>query len=162
MTNPANKFNLYLPTSFWLSDNYEQSWIKLQNTITDVFFKVNARQIGLYYLAETPTGQIWSRDTMPQLPRQATRQVYQFGAIAAGATLNIPMNITGFTTLTFTHMYGTINTAVPDDRPLPYADAAVVTNQVSLNRVGNNIVITNGATAPNIVSGLVILEYLKN
>lgn len=161
MTTPS-KFSVSLPTSVFLSQNYEQSWLKLQTLLTDISLKVNMREVGFYNLLETPTGQQWFKNATLAIPRQALRQVYQFGAIAAGGTLNIPINIIGSTTLTFTHMYGTITTAVPDDRPLPYADEAVVTNQVSLKRNGNNIVIMNGATAPNIVSGLVILEYLKN
>ncbi len=162
MTNPAAKFNLYLPTSFYLSDNYEKSWIKLQNTITDIFFRVNARQIGLYYLAETPTGQIWSKDTTPQLPRQASRQVYNFGPIVAGTTLSIPHNIIGANPLTFTHIYGTAIIAVTVSIPLPYVDVNNVTNQVGLNINGTNIQIIVGATSPNIASGIIVLEYLKN
>ncbi len=161
MTSPLQKYSVYLPTSVYLSQDWDQSWIKLQAILTDISLKLNMREVGFYYLNETPTGEQWPRISN-NTPRTTLRQVYQFGAIAAGAALNIPMNIIGFTILTFTHMYGTIKTDVPDDRPLPYADAAVVTNQVSLLRNGANIVITNGATAPNITSGIVVLEYLKN
>lgn len=161
MTTPS-KFSVTLPTSVFLSENYEQSWLKLQAVLTDISLKVNMREVAFYNLLETPTGQQWFKNATLAVPRQALRQVYTFGAIAAGAALNIPMNITGFATLTFTHMYGSFKTVVPDDRPLPYADEAVVTNQVSLKRAGANIVIMNGATAPNITSGIVVLEYLKN
>jgi hypothetical protein len=160
MTFPAAQFSVFLPTSIYLSQDYEQSWIKLQNTITDIFLKVNQRELGFYYFGENPTGQQWAK--INNVRTVSTRQVYAFGAILAGAALNIPMNITGFSTLTFTRMYGTFTTVTPEDRPLPYADTALVTNQVSLERNGNNIVVTNGATAPNIDNGIVVLEYLKN
>ncbi len=161
MTTPS-QFSVFLPTSFYISQDFEQSWIKIQSTITDISLKTNLRQIGLYNGFENPTGQEWFKNTVGGIPRQALRKVYTFGVIVAGATLNIPHLIPASTNLTFTNIYGTIKTVVPDDRPLPYVDAAVVTNQVSVNRNGVNIVITNGATAPDIVSGIVVLEYLKN
>ena len=88
------------------------------------------------------------------------RLVVPFGAIATGATLSITHNIQSL--VQFTHIYGTCITAVPDFRPIPYASATLVTNQIEVKVTPTQVVIINGATAPNIASGMIVLEYLKN
>lgn len=161
MTNPNNSsFNSYLPTSIFLPDEPKQMLIRLQGYLREISLKVNIRQLGFYEDIETPAGQAFFSVDDTSQKRLSFRKVFQFGPIVAGTTLNI---IHGLGTVSlFTNIYGTILTAVPDNRPLPYVDEAVVTNQVSVKIVGANIVIINGATAPNITSGIVILEYLKN
>jgi len=161
MTTPT-PFLVNLPTTTFLSNNYEQSWLVIQNRLTDIALKMNIRQIGFFNLLETPTGQQWFNNPVTGIQRQALRQVYQFGAIAAGTSLNIPYNIVNTATLTFTHIYGTAQTDAPDSRPLPYVDVTNVTNQIGLNIVGTNIVTTVGATSANVLSGYIVLEYLKN
>jgi len=52
-------------------------------------------------------------------------------------------------------------TNIPDERPLNYSDTLLVTNGISLLRNGINIVIVNGATAPAVTSGSVVVEYYK-
>ncbi len=161
MTTPS-PFSVNLQTSLFLSNNYEQSWIRLQTYLVDISQKMNIRQIGFFNLLETPTGQQWFPNPTTGIQRQALRQVYNFAGIAAGTTLNIPHNIVNAAILSFTHIYGTAKTDAPDSRPLPYVDVVNVTNQISLNIVGANIVITVGATSANVLSGYIVLEYLKN
>lgn len=131
----------------------------LKTRLEEIIRLLNRKDTGTYDLAEIQSNQQFF-GTNPQTKRFAFRKVFQFGPIPAGAVLNIPHGITGV--LTFTRIYGTITTVFPDDRPLPYTDAFLVTNQVSVLRNGLNIVIQNGATAPAVVSGVLILEYLKN
>lgn len=156
---PINTESPYLPTSLAFDDNEEV----FERQLTDMYFNIatrlNNREIAAFDLRERLTGQKWTDSANLQVPKEAFRKVFNFGAIAPGATLHIPHGINAIAQ--FTNMYGTFITA-SDDRPLPYVDEATVANQVSLKRVGANLVIINGATAPAITSGIVVVEYLKN
>ena len=73
---------------------------------------------------------------------------------------------TGITNLVeFTRIYGTCITDVPDYRPLPYSDEVSATNNINIlvaTIAGTlQIRILPGATGANIVSGIVILEWLS-
>lgn len=143
---------------------------KLEPILSKMYFEVaqavNDRIIGVFNKFQVVTGERWfnSTDSTKQdfdvtNQPQTYRQVYQFGAIAAGANLSINHNITGISQ--FTRIYGTCITDVPDYRPIPYAGLAA-TDNITL-AVNNTIfAVFNGATAPNIVSGIIVLEYLLN
>ena len=77
----------------------------------------------------------------------------------AGAALNIAHGITNFVELTA--LYGTCITAVVDYRPIPFVSVAAANQGIQVLLAGANITITNGAAAPNITSGIIIAEYLK-
>lgn len=119
----------------------------------------NAKDVGIYDLNETINGQTFFGAT-PQESRDCFRKTFNFGAIVAGGLLPIVHNIAGLVQVT--RLYGSCLTAVPDQRPLPYVDTFFLTNQVSILLNGANILIQNGATAPAIASGLIVIEYLKN
>ena len=119
----------------------------------------NAKEIAIYEESELVTGQRFPGAT-PQVKRTGYRKVFLFGAIAAGSALNIAHNITGITEIT--KLYGSCVTNVVDYRPIPYVDVTAVTNQISILLSGLNIIVSNGATAPNVTLGMVICEYLKN
>lgn len=156
---PANSESPYLPVSVKFADEETVRIAQLSRMYFGIASRLNNREISLYASQETITGQKWSDSTNLQVQKETFRKVFEFGAIATGATLNIPHGIN--TISRFTKWYGSFTTAA-DDRPLPYVDEAVVTDQVSVKRVGANLVIINGATAPAIVSGTLIVEYLKN
>lgn len=142
------------------AENWEQFLEQITNEYRKAAKRINEKERGFYpQELEILNDQQFFTLGDPQNYRSVFRKVFPFGAIAAGATLVIPHLITSITE--FTNISGTIITAVPDDRPLPYADTVLVTNQVSVLRNGANINIINGATAPNIVSGICIVEFLK-
>jgi len=138
-----------------LEANLSKSWVDLSQA-------VNTRTIGNYLLTSSASGNKFfsTVTTNAQQYRQSYRQVFTFGAIAAGATLNIAHGISGITQCIV--MSGNCITAVPDFRPIPYASATVVTNQIEIRVNSTNITIINGVTAANITSGFVVLEYLLN
>jgi hypothetical protein len=141
-----------------------QFLIKLTNLYSDIANAVNLRQIGQYQQGvQTSTGQQFSVANDNTTKTFAFRQVYYFGQILQGATLNIPTNIVGMTQLT--HVYGTCATGT-DFRPLPYVSNSLITDQVLVivRYIGavQNIIIVNGATHPDIDSGMIVLEYLLN
>jgi hypothetical protein len=142
------------------AEEFPEFLIQITKVYRDIALKVNNKERAFYPSnLEIMNDQQFFTTGNPQSYRRVFRKVFSFGAIAAGATLNIAHGITGITV--FTRIYGTTITAVPDDRPLPYVDAIAVTNQTSVLRNGINIVIVNGATAPNITSGICVVEFLK-
>lgn len=138
-----------------LSDEIDKAYIDTANA-------VNARTIGIFP-SRRPivTGESWFIDNNNK--QQTIRQIYRFGAIAPGGTLDIATGIFDFTE--FSKIYGTVVTNVPDYRPIPYADAAVVTNNISIRVViigGNTFIrIVLGATSPAVTRGLAVIEWLS-
>jgi hypothetical protein len=159
MTNPAvTSFGNYLAESYEVPDQEIEFNTFLKSYFEDSAKLLNRKDTATYDLVEIQSNQQFF-GANAQTKRFAFRKVFSFGAIGTGAALPIAHGITGISM--FTRIYGTIQTAA-DSRPLPYVDAAAVTNQVSVLVNGANIVITNGATSPAIVSGICVLEYLKN
>lgn len=138
--------------------------VLLQPTLNKMYIEVaqavNQRIIGTFDTIQANTGENWFNQPAPQQQRQSFRRVFPFQAIAAGATLNILHEIRGITQLT--KVYGTCITATPDFRPIPYASATAVNAQIEVNVTTTQINIINGAGAPNITSGIIVLEYLLN
>lgn len=135
---------------------------KLEEVYRDVAIRVNERQIGVFDFVEANTGQkFFGEAGEPRRKRESLRKVFQIdGPIASGAVVTEAHDITNVDF--YTHIYGTIETNVPDHRPLPYTDATGTNEEVSLRVDGTNIIIENGTAAPQIDSVLVVLEYIKN
>lgn len=144
----------FLPETIDLPEQQKDLPPFLKTRLEEIIRLLNRKDTGTYDLSELQNNQQFY-GANPQVKRFVFRKVFQF----TGALLTFPHNITG--AAMYTRIYGTVQTAA-DSRPLPYVDTVAVTNQVSVLVTGANIVITNGATAPAIVSGLVVVEYLKN
>lgn len=160
---PTNSLSPFLPTTQVFPEDESQRLIVLTTNYTEIAHGINQREIGTYETVEQLNGQQFFNTTSPEKKRFAYRKVFSIGAIAAGATSVTAHGITGVNSTTvFTHIYGTAVTNVIDNRPIPYADATAVTEQIEINVNTTNITIINGAVAPPITSAIVILEYLKN
>lgn len=164
---PANAQSSFLPIEFDIpsDDDLARELISKRERLTATI--VNVKQNGQYELLELLSAQQWFSTgiaSAPNKPRYGFRQVYSFGAIAPGATLLIPTTIPVIAgqTLFFTLIRGSCVTNVPDFRPIPYSSATAVNQQIEIKVDTVNITIINGAGAPAIVSGIVVLEYLKN
>jgi hypothetical protein len=161
--NPTNSLGPFISTSTFFPDDFDEFRVKFLELYRDLSNAVNTREVGVFDLVEFLTGENWFTSGNPQVKRKTYRKVFELPATAAGATTNIAHGITGVnTTTTFTQIYGTAITAVPDNRPIPFASATLVTDQIQILVNATNIVVTNGATAPNISSGVIVLTYLKN
>lgn len=126
----------------------------------DIANSVNNRTIGLFPTTRPAiTGNSYFLSKNQR--NQSFRQVYTFESIPTGTTLSIPYKTQGFTQ--FVAIYGTCLTDFPDARPIPYA-AATITNVITLrvDTANLNIIIANGSTAPNILSGLIVIEWISN
>lgn len=157
---PANSDAVFLPTTIQYPKEPQELINRLNKAYEDTATRLNIKQIGVFDLIEFLTGEQWFTAGNPQVKRQTFRHVYSIGAINAGATSTIAHGILGITS--FTHLYGTCVTAVVDYRPIPYASATAVNQQIEIKADSTNITIINGAAAPNITSAIVVAEYLKN
>lgn len=161
--NPVNSLGSFIPTSTFFPEDFESFRTKFLELYRDLSNTVNVREIGIYDLEEFLTGENWFTAGNPQKKRKTFRSVYILPATAAGATTNIAHGISAVnTTTTFTAIYGTCVTDVIDNRPIPYASVTAVNQQIEINVDATNINVINGAGAPNITSGLIVVEYLKN
>lgn len=158
--NPANSLGPFLPSSLFFPEEFEEFRVDFLQAYRNIANCVNTRDVGVFDLEEFLTGQRWFTSGDAQRKRSTFRIAYSIGAIAAGATLNIPHGLTNITAIT--KRSGEAITDVVDYRPIPYASATLVTDQIEIRLNTTNIVIINGATAPNITSAIVVLEYLKN
>lgn len=161
---PINSESPYLATNLKITDVQADLSSQVGTLYSAIAYRLNSREIAIYDLQERLTGQKWTDSTNLQVQKETFRIVFEIGAIATGATYTTAHNITGFSTLTFTSIMGTVITdaATFNKRPLPYASATLVTDQIQLDADDTNFRIINGATAPNITSGYVVLTYLKN
>lgn len=130
--------------------------VELSKSYVDTANAVNSREICLYYTAIVNTGQQWSIPANGEVA-QALRKVFLIPATAAGATATIIHNIPSISQVT--RLYGTIISALPDFRPLPYASTTANAN-IELRADTTNIYVKVGSASPNIVSGNVIIEWL--
>lgn len=158
--NPSNSDAPYLNTSTYFPEDWQQFRIRFLENYKSISSNMNIRQIGIFDLSEFLTGEQWFTVGDPQTKRQTYRKTFSIGTVAAGATSTTAHGLTGVTA--YTHIYGAAVTDVVDYRPIPYASATDVTEQISLTVDSTNIVIVNGAAAPDITSAIVVLEYLKN
>ncbi len=157
-TNFVNQV-AYLRTSREFPEELHQLSVEINKSYVDIANAVNARTIGLFPVNRpAQTGNSFYFTSTRQ---QTLRQVYAFGAIAAGASLNIPYKITGFSRLIM--LYGAVVTDAPDERPIPFASVVANGNiQTILDTANSRIVITVGAGSPNVISGFIVFEWLSD
>lgn len=159
---PVNSQGPFVATSQVYPEDEEQRIIVHTDSYITIANALNLREIGSFDNLEQLTGKQYFNTTNPQQKRFSYRQVYVLGAVAAGATSTIAHGITGITGATVsTEIYGTAVTAT-DNRPIPYVSVSAINRGIEINVDATNINIINGAGAPAITSGIVVLEYLKN
>lgn len=157
---PSFTLEPQLDENITFSNDWDQFLQQLTDEYRKAAKKINEKERGFYPQEyEILNDQRFFTTGDPQNYRNVFRKVFSFGAIAAGATLNIAHSITSFTEMV--NIYGTCITNVVDYRPVPYVSATAVNQQIGILVNAVNISITNGAGAPQITSGIVTLEFLK-
>jgi hypothetical protein len=155
-SNIANNMP-YVRTSREFPTEIVNLTIELNRSFLETANAINARTIGLFPTTKSAiTGEAWFLSGNKK--QQTLRQAFNLTAIAAGASLSIPYTAPGFNQ--FSRIYGTCITNVPDYRPIPYASVALNAN-IELRVTPTNIIVNVGAGSPNIVSGLIVLEWLS-
>lgn len=158
--SPINSKTAFVATSTVYPEDQSQLLIQLTSRDTTLATAINLREISQYETVEVLSGKQFFTSGNAQKKRFGYRKVFTLPATATGATTNIAHGLSGVTA--YINIYGTATTDIPDDRPIPYASATAVNQQIEVKVLGANIVVINGAAAPNITSGFIILEYLKN
>lgn len=158
--SPINSQTAFLNTSIVFSDDESQRIYELTKLVTDLANYINIREISQFVTLEVLNGQQFTDPANTSLNKFVYRQLYYIGQVNAGATLNVAHGIN--TIVQFTHIYGTVVTAIPDYRPIPRVSTVNVNQQISLDVGPVNFTIINGSAAPQITRGIVVLEYLKN
>lgn len=150
---PNNTLGSFLIINQRFSEEWEIFLTQITKINADISRAVNIRDIAIYDLKESITGQQWFNPTNVQLKRDGFRQVFTFtgvGNIAHGIT-NLTL-VNGFGEYTDgTNFYGVI-----------YASSVPIAGQVTFFVTPTNITIQAGAGAPPITSGTIVLNYLKN
>jgi hypothetical protein len=156
---PSSTFgNTYIPSTRNFQLDEANLKLVLDSSYTSVANSLNLKTAGIFELVEVQNcEQFFGLTINQQKKRFVFRKTFSFGAILAGASLVIPHGITGVTS--YTHIYGTAVTAT-DNRPIPHASVTANAN-IEIIVDATNITINNGAAGPNITSGIIVLEYLK-
>lgn len=151
----------YLPRQKSFPNEINKLSIASDKAYVEISQRVNERIIGVFGTNfQMITGESWFLTGEPRR-RQTLRQVYEFGSIAAGTCLSPPI-LHGITNIVqFTRIYGTVITDFPDYRPIPYASTSPTSN-IALRVTPTEISICADVLSPNIVSGLVVLEWLSD
>jgi hypothetical protein len=143
----------FLRTQRNFPEEIKQLTVECDKAYVDTANAVNARTIGVFP-SNVPaiTGESWF--VVKNARQQSLRKAFTF--TGAG---NIPHGISFIGNGGFTRIYGTFTDGT-NWYPLPYVDIALLANQINVKITPTNIVITAGATAPTIVSGFFVLEWL--
>ena len=159
----------YLRTSRSFPEEISELTVQINKTYVDIATAVNFRTIGIFPTNRPAiTGESWYLTSRRQ---QTLRQIYPFGAIAPGTELDIPHGLDLDNVVIFTRISATVITNVPDYRPIPYIDPAVLTTGMTILVGPGTVVpfvgvpcirIILGATAPAVTSGVAVLEWLSN
>lgn len=152
----------YLPTyrSFPVEKPDELERVLVQ-TYTEIAEASNVKENAQYETVETVNDQQFYGLVDPQAKRFVYRKCFEIGAIASGATATIAHGIAPL--IGFANIYGTCFTdQAPggDWRPIPYTPT--VNEYIAIRVTVTNIIIDVAAASPNVLSGMVVLEYFKN
>ena len=151
----------FLSTAEVFPEDQSQFLIKMTSIYTDIAQSVNNKEIALYQQNEQLiTGQQFSVPGNNETKKYTFRKVFYIGAIGTGASLSFAHNIAGL--VQFTMMYGTCITNIVDFRPIPYPPTPPGSDEITLKSTSTTVTVSNGASAPPITSGIIVLEYLLN
>ena len=160
--DPVDTFgNVYLPTYLNFQQDENALRLLLSNMYTRIANTTNVKENGVYDLVEVQNAQQFFNPATAQTKRFAFRILVTFGSIPAGTSASVAHNITGYSVLDFTHIYGTCITSIPDFRPIPHASVTANAN-IEIIITDTQVTINVGAASPNITSAIIVLEYLKN
>jgi len=157
MIIPLHNRQSFLITSRFFPPDLTLLTPVLNKSYIEMSHATNDRTIGIHALMEVVTGEKWLQEENPLISIQSFRKVFSFLTLAQGAVLTIDHGIVGLDQ--FSKTYGECKTDFPDFRPIPYISTTLLTENIATRRTDTQIIITNGTTAPNIINGIITLEY---
>jgi len=154
MTSIVNQA-AFLKTSRNFPQDPHQLSVEINKTYVDIANSVNTRTIGLFPTSKPAiNGEEWF--VSGNQKQQGLRQVYPF---TGPTSLAIPHGIKLADIDRFVRMYGTFTDGT-FWYSLPFVSVVDVKAQVSFYVDGANIQIYSGSSAPPVVSGTFVLEWL--
>lgn len=127
--------------------------VEVNRAYSDIAGAVNSRTIGIFPSNRpVQNGEEWF--FAQNARQQGLRQIYTLPPLVA------PHNIASFANVAFTRIYGT---AFDGNiwYPLPYVDVANLSSQIQLKVDSINYNVVRGGTAPVILKGFLILEWIS-
>lgn len=157
MTNTLQQMPFLREQRQFPNDDLRALSNQVDHAYIDIASKVNSRIISTFAIdIPVVTGEDWFITGQP-VQQQTLRQVYTF---TGPGPIILPHGIDTSTITGFSRIYGTF-TDGSVYYSLPYTDQTLVTNQVRLVVSNANYFVEGGATAPVIVSGFVVLEWIS-
>ena len=153
-SNIINQSPYLRTTRNFPEDNPQALSVEINRAYVDTASKMNDRSIGLFPVnAQAITGDKWFFSGT-NTKQQSLRQVYTFTA-----TGNIAHNISNFSQIS-PNSYGSFTDGT-NWYGVFYAGSATIANQTTFYVTPTNIVVQQGAGAPAITSGTIVLEWLS-
>jgi len=159
MFSPPNTKGFFLDPSPIFPDDFEMYKRTVRDYLLNAAQAINGREISIYPLNEILAGKYLYTRGNPQRFRNIYRKEFDIPPIATGATYTVAHAINNV--VEFTLIQGACVTDFPDFRPIPYVSVAAVNQGIEIRPTSTNLIIINGAGAPNILKGNVTLEYVK-
>lgn len=156
---PPNSMGFFLDPSPIFPDDFEMYKRTVRDYLLNTAQCVNGREISTYPLNEILAGKYYFISGNPQKFRNVYRKSFTLPAIATGATYIVAHGISNI--VEFTLIQGNCLTDFPDFRPIPHVSVTAVNQGIEIRPTSTNLIVINGAGAPNILSGNVTLEYVK-
>lgn len=149
---PSNSESPFLSNTQRFNEE-EQLPDQLSRMYSNIAYRLNDREIGIYDLVERTTGQKWTDPSNLQVRKETFRKVFSFSATGSIAhNISSLTQVTGYGQYTNgTNFFGVL-----------HSSSVAIAGQVSFYVTPTNLVIISGAGAPAITSGIIVLEYLKN
>lgn len=146
-----------VPTTFYVPKDWDEFQIKFTEIYQLIANAVNTREISIYNSEETFTGKLFYTTGNAQVFRPVYRKSYNFSDAS----------------LTFSHGINDLEIVIEwkgggrDNAgnyfPIPFVDTIAIGNQIKVDIIGSNIVVTKGGgTPPTISDAYLTLEYLKS
>lgn len=151
--SPFARESIYLPS------DPSQLLIRLKEILTDISLRLNQRQIGIYQISETLSGQQWP-SVNPTTSLQPFRKIFIGITITGSGTTSIAHNI-DTTTIGFvwTRIEGTAQSAGAT-LGIPLPQSAPDDVEITVDPTNINIIAATGTY--NGYTATVTLEYIKN
>ncbi len=153
-SDPALQSN-QLPLSIDFPQNDQERIEVLTASYKRTVDSMNYKIGGLFSLQEVADFERWFTIGNPQQMRNGYRKTFHFlgNALTFAHGIKSLKQVTDYRAIVYTDNN--------DWRKVPYTHVVDITKQISMQITETDIIITNGGTAPAIISGIAVIEYLK-
>ncbi|MFQ5685096.1 MAG: hypothetical protein ACE5GV_00400 [Candidatus Scalindua sp.] len=163
MTNPTflppSSFDNFASESISIPEDPEEMKEFLKATLESHARFLNRKDTGQYDEFEVQVNQTFP-GASPQEKREIFRTVIDFGALPNTAAKSVAHNISNFSSVIFTRIYGISTQPGVQAFPIPLASTAFA-NQVEIFVDSSDVIITTGGDRSALTDTWVVLEYYR-